>query len=764
MGAALSPGVVVGGDFRILEPLMAGGMGAVYVAEQLSTGKRRALKVMHATLVDDPAQVERFVREARLAARVQSEHVVEILAAGVQADGGTPWLAMELLEGCDLSRLIKLQGPLELEDALAISEQLCHGLAAAHDEGIVHRDLKPQNVFFAKRRTSDRPWTVKILDFGIAKAVADATTAATAALGSPAWMAPEQTEASGTIAPSSDVWSLGLVVFWMITGRVYWKAANLDKVRMKAVFREMLFEPIGRGSERARAIEAPSDFPVRLDDWLACCLQREPGDRFANAREGWKALSKAAGYGAPSSHVLPATVASRVAEAAGATTRRDATAPSTELEGAPETAATRDVTPEDDGAPETAATRDVTPRPDVAPTLDVTPPSSDAPGGAREQASQDPGPTLESHELVSRRQQAEREVREATGAPTARRIYLAALIVGGGLAVAAFAMRDGPPTPPATTADTTSMAETGSTTSHPPSSATVVPTASADGPLEGSLAAARRALEEDRLDDAERAASEVLTRLGDVAGRRPASGDPSLVGAAAQRVLVGVALARARRQAPLTPDGGVTLDALASAEPFVAEAMSACSKAQSWADDGATTCCHADLAAHLLDEAAAIDAANLRDGEREVGAINARARRSLEAVTGEPTACAELVSRSRQRLRDFRDGRAGNVSSTESLSPGTVSSKPALRPFDEARASRRIEFAISVARRTCSRLVGSRTVTVTLTYDPSGWVSAKADGTTPTGVCVANQMHLARIEPFDPKTTPGPRTVVVTLE
>ena len=152
MSAGLAPMTVVGGDYRIVRPLQAGGMGAVYVAEQLSTGKLRALKVMHAQLVDDEAQRKRFVREARLAARVQSEHVVEVLAAGVGQDSGAPWLAMELLQGCDLSQLIKRQGAINIEQAMPIMEQLCHGLAAAHDEGIVHRDLKPRNIFFSKLR------------------------------------------------------------------------------------------------------------------------------------------------------------------------------------------------------------------------------------------------------------------------------------------------------------------------------------------------------------------------------------------------------------------------------------------------------------------------------------------------------------------------------------------------------------------------------------------------------------------------------------
>lgn len=157
----------------------------MYVVEQLSTGRRRALKVLHAQLNDDEGMRARFEREARVGARIESEHVVEVLAAGMDAESGLPWLVMELLEGEDLADHLARQGPLDHAHAGAIGAQLCHALAAAHSVGVVHRDLKPENVFLAKARRLGADFTVKVLDFDIAKIVADAKSRTTDAVGTP---------------------------------------------------------------------------------------------------------------------------------------------------------------------------------------------------------------------------------------------------------------------------------------------------------------------------------------------------------------------------------------------------------------------------------------------------------------------------------------------------------------------------------------------------------------------------------------------------
>lgn len=151
------PSDIVGGEYRILERIGAGGMGTVHVAEQLSTGKRRALKVMHPSMVLDAKLRERFEQEARVGSMARSRHIVEVIDAGVDEATGSPWIAMELLEGRDLGAY---RAAHERFDAAAVGEilrQLCHALGAAHRVGVVHRDIRPENVFVARDDDADAP-------------------------------------------------------------------------------------------------------------------------------------------------------------------------------------------------------------------------------------------------------------------------------------------------------------------------------------------------------------------------------------------------------------------------------------------------------------------------------------------------------------------------------------------------------------------------------------------------------------------------------
>ncbi len=337
LATAVTADTVIGDDFRIVGPLRAGGMGAVYVAEQLSTTKLRAVKLMHTQLVADDEQRARFVREARVAAAVDSDHVVEIIGAGVERGSGTPWIAMELLEGDDLATYVRARRRLATEEAAEVMSQICHAIAAAHDAGIVHRDLKPQNVFMAKTKRRRDERLVKVLDFGIAKVVAESTHAPTAAVGSPAWMAPEQTEAGARIGPEADVWALGLLAFWMFTGRSYWKAAGRADGSVQAVMREMIFEPLASGSRRARELGVEEHWPAALDRWLARCLERRPRRRFASGGHAFTGFTRAL---EGLEHEEGAPPSTGVASAPPTVPSRDA-APSTVVEGNPRTMATR---------------------------------------------------------------------------------------------------------------------------------------------------------------------------------------------------------------------------------------------------------------------------------------------------------------------------------------------------------------------------------------------------------------------------------------
>lgn len=286
----LAPGAVFAGDFEIINLLAEGGMGAVYVAKQRSTGKERALKVMQAQFVTDSRNRDRFTREARAGSQVDSEHVVEVVAAGIDAMTKLPWIAMELLRGEDLENFAKRVGPLSQLQTLEIFRQLCHGLSAAHAAGLVHRDLKPENVFLAAARHVGVPFTVKLLDFGIAKMVQETKQDVTDAVGTPTWMSPEQTESGRNITPASDVWALGLIAFRLLTGLKYWKAAQNDEASPMAILREVVFEPMEPASVRARALGSATVLSSGFDGWFARCLSREPPQRFPHASAALIAL------------------------------------------------------------------------------------------------------------------------------------------------------------------------------------------------------------------------------------------------------------------------------------------------------------------------------------------------------------------------------------------------------------------------------------------------------------------------------------------
>jgi serine/threonine-protein kinase len=212
--------------YTLVRLLGAGGMGSVYEAREEGTGARVAVKVIHDRLLaPDSGGPSRFRREARAAAAVDSEHIVQVLDAGEDGEKGTPYIALEYLEGEDLQALIDRVGPLRPEAVIRIAGQALTGLQKAHEAGIVHRDVKPANVFLA--RGEDGAVTVKILDFGIAKILAapgaaGVTTGVTQTggfLGSPLYMSPEQVQNSRDVDARSDLWSLGSTLYCALAGR-----------------------------------------------------------------------------------------------------------------------------------------------------------------------------------------------------------------------------------------------------------------------------------------------------------------------------------------------------------------------------------------------------------------------------------------------------------------------------------------------------------------------------------------------------------------
>lgn len=236
-----------------------GAEGVLYVAEQKSTGRARLLRVL-------PVEGrEGFARDALIGARIASEHVAEVVAAGVDAEAGFAWLALEHLDGEDLAVRLARRGPFERREALDVLRQICHALGAAHARSIVHGKLEPASVFIAKSARADVTFTVKVLDFG------------GTAPGSPRYRAPEQLRGE-EVSAATDVWALGLVAFEMLAGKSYWLSEG------DALEQEIKGGIGAMPSER-------SSVPEGFEAWLRKCCALDPRERFADASRAFAALA-----------------------------------------------------------------------------------------------------------------------------------------------------------------------------------------------------------------------------------------------------------------------------------------------------------------------------------------------------------------------------------------------------------------------------------------------------------------------------------------
>ncbi len=225
-----SPGAVLAGKYRVEAAIGFGGMGSVWRATHLGLGEEVAIKLVAAEFVRSSEGLRRFDSEAKAAARIRSRHVPQVFDNGVLEDG-TPYLVMELLRGESLFTRIHRLGPVPLPEAVSIVDQCCRALTRAHSLGIVHRDIKPDNIYLA-HSVDDDAYVVKVLDFGIAKFLAageavHSSTRTGALLGTPSYMSPEQARGLRSLDARTDLYSLGLVTYTMLTGTLAFTAESL---------------------------------------------------------------------------------------------------------------------------------------------------------------------------------------------------------------------------------------------------------------------------------------------------------------------------------------------------------------------------------------------------------------------------------------------------------------------------------------------------------------------------------------------------------
>jgi serine/threonine-protein kinase len=276
-------GDLISGKYAVERVLGDGGMGVVVAARHLELGERVALKFLLPEAAKNPEACQRFVREARAAARIKGEHVARVLDVGTREDG-MPFIVMEYLEGADLGRVLEMRETLPVSEAIHYVLQACEAVAQAHALGIVHRDLKPANLFLTMN--PDGSPLVKVLDFGISKSasvfartLSPSITTVNTGMGTPQYMSPEQARDASKVDARSDVWALGAIVYELLAGKPAFDAVDVPALVMMIA------------TEEPPALESlRPNVPVALAAIVRRCLQKNRDARFVDIAELARAL------------------------------------------------------------------------------------------------------------------------------------------------------------------------------------------------------------------------------------------------------------------------------------------------------------------------------------------------------------------------------------------------------------------------------------------------------------------------------------------
>ncbi|MDF3072077.1 MAG: Serine/threonine-protein kinase pkn3, partial [Polyangiaceae bacterium] len=275
-----SPPIVMGGlvagKYRVERVIGFGGMGIVCVATHLELGTPVAIKFVRPERASDDRAVARFLTEARAAAQLQSQFACRVMDCG-RLPSGSPYLVMEFLVGQDLRSLVTTRGPLGVEEAVALALQACEALAEAHSKHIVHRDVKPENLFIAEGPGGARH--LKVLDFGISKQLSPlgpqrSLTDSTESIGSPSHMSPEQMIDPGGVDSRTDIWSLGVVLYEVLTGQLPFTGESGPQLCANV----MTTQPLPLQAHHA-------DIPDGLERAVLRCLEKDRQRRFRDVGE-----------------------------------------------------------------------------------------------------------------------------------------------------------------------------------------------------------------------------------------------------------------------------------------------------------------------------------------------------------------------------------------------------------------------------------------------------------------------------------------------